>query len=98
MGQEIPVTPFGKYPNYQDIARLEYGRMLWKSASSRGRLLSHWMDPAHPYADRFRSRRTLVERVLESRLPDEALDIELRAEGHSLRAIAREIPPVFGSI
>jgi len=22
----------GKYPNYQDIARLEYGRLLWNSA------------------------------------------------------------------
>lgn len=92
------MTVFGKYPNYQDIARLEYGRLLWKSPSARARLTSHWTDPAHPYAGRFGSKRPLVERVLESSLPDEALDAELRAEGHSLRAVVREIPPVFGSI
>jgi len=89
---------FGKYPNYQDIARLEYGRLLWKSVSTRGRLLAHWMDPEHPYSERFRNRRSLVERVLESDLPDEKLDIQLQAEGQSLRAVVREIPPVFGSI
>jgi hypothetical protein len=89
---------FGKYPNYQDMARLEYGRLLWKSPSSRGRLLDHWVNPHHPYADRFRSRRSLVERVLESTISDEQLDEQLKSEGHSLRTIVREIPPVFGSI
>ena len=89
---------FGKYPNYQDIARLEYGRLLWKSVAVRKRLLSHWMNPDHPYADRFNARRPLVERVLESRLSDEQLDEQLRAEGHSLRTVMRDIPPVFGSI
>lgn len=89
---------FGKYPNYQDIARLEYGRLLWKSASARARLLAHWMNPDNPYAPRFRSHRSLVERVLESTCSDEKLDADLRSEGHSLRAVAREIPPVFGSI
>ena len=92
------MSVFGKYPTYQDIARLEYGRLLWKSASARTRLLAHWMNPDHPYAERFGSKRSLVERVLESACGDEELDADLRSEGHSLRAVVREIPPVFGSI
>jgi hypothetical protein len=92
------MTVFGKYPNYQDIARLEYGRLLWKYVAGRQRLLSHWMNPDHPYAARFKTCRPLVERVLESGLSDEQLDEQLRTEGHSLRTVVREIPPVFGSI
>ncbi len=88
---------WGNYPNYQDIARLEYGRLLWKSAA-KSRLLAHWTNPGHPYAERFRSKRSLVERILESPLPDEQLDKQLQAEGYSLRSLMREIPPVFGSI
>ena len=88
---------WGNYPNYQDIARLEYGRLLWNS-SSRSRLLAHWLNPEHPCAERFRGKRALVERILESSLPDEQLDQQLQTEGHSLRSLMREIPPVFGSI
>jgi hypothetical protein len=88
---------WGNYPNYQDIARLEYGRLLWNSAS-RSRLLAHWLNPEHPYAERFRGKQALVERILESSLPDEQLNQQLQAEGHSLRSLMREIPPVFGSI
>jgi len=91
------MSVWGKYPNYQDIARLEYGRMLWNS-SVRSRLLAHWLNPEHPYVERFLSKRFLVERVLESSLPDDQLDQQLKSEGHSLRTVMREIPPVFGSI
>ena len=91
------MSVWGNYPNYQDIARLEYGRMLWNS-TARARLLAHWLDPEHPYAERFQSKRSLVERILESPLPDDQLDLQLQAEGHSLRSVMREIPPVFGSI
>lgn len=61
--------------------------------------MQHWTDPRHPGAERFISRyRPLVERVLESTESDDlVLDAELRKEGHSLRTIVREIPPVFGS-
>ncbi len=39
----------------------------------------------------------LVVRLLESRPEDnEALDQEFRREGHSLRSVMREIPPVLG--
>ena len=82
-----------------DQARLEYGRLLWKRPSARARLLHHWTDPRHPYAERFaREYRALVERVLTGTAEeDDALDAELRKQGQSLRSVVREIPPVFGS-
>lgn len=92
------MTAFAKYPNYQDLARLEYGRLLWRAAASRARLLAHWDNPDHPYAERFKQRRSLIERVLNSEMTDEQLDEQLQVEGHSLRTVVREIPPVFGSI
>ena len=33
-----------KYPNYDDLARFEYGRLLWKNPRVRARLLAHWTD------------------------------------------------------
>jgi hypothetical protein len=82
-----------------DQTRLEYGRLLWRRPVARARLLRHWTDPRHPYADRFsRESRALVERVLTaSAEDDDALDAELRKQGQSLRSVVREIPPVFGS-
>ncbi len=47
------MTPWGKYPNYRDIARFEYGRLLWKNPEARRRLLAHWESPDHPHVDRF---------------------------------------------
>ncbi len=87
-----------EYVNYDDLARLEYGRMFWRNPEMRQRLLDHWTDPRHPYRERFLERRTLVERLLSSAKEDDAaLDQQLRAEDTSLRAVMREIPPVFGS-
>jgi len=82
-----------------DLARLYYGRLLWKRPVSRARLLRHWMDARHPYSERFnRQYRPLVEKVLAADPSrDAALDAELRAAGQSLRTLVREIPPVFGS-
>ena len=82
-----------------DQVRLEYGRLLWKRASARERLLRHWADPRHPYAERFAEQyRPQVERLLSStENQDSALDEEFRKEGLSLRVVVREIPPVFGS-
>jgi hypothetical protein len=85
---------------YQDMARLEYGRILWRNPAARNRLMRHWSDPRHPYAERFKDTyEPLVREVLEnvSDLTDEELDRRFRARGTSLRAVAREIPPVFGS-
>lgn len=82
-----------------DWSRLQYGRILWKNPTARLRLLNHWTDERHPYRERFLNQyRALVERVLTADPEcDEQLDAELQEEGHSLRTIVREIPPVFGS-
>jgi hypothetical protein len=88
---------WGKYPNYEDIARFVYGRRLWKLPDMRARLLAHWLDPRHPYHERFAEQRVVIEGVLTSSLEENELDAQLRAQGMSLRAVAREIPPVFGS-
>jgi len=82
---------------YQDYAKLEYGRMLWKNPDSRARLLRHWTDPRHPHAERFKEWRPEVEKLLESpKGSDDQLDAELRQRGLSLRVVVREIPSVFG--
>ena len=82
-----------------DQARLEYGRLLWKRAAARERLLRHWRDERHPYRERFLAQwQPLVVRVLASTSnEDDALDAEFRTMGQSLRTVVREIPPVFGS-
>jgi hypothetical protein len=90
-------TVWGSYPNYDDIARFVYGRRLWLHPDMRARLLRHWTDARHPYHERFLAQRDLIEQVLRSKETPEDLDEQLRAHGTSLRCVAREIPPVFGS-
>ena len=83
---------------FQEYAKLEYGRMLWRHPESRERLLHHWRDPRHPHAERFVEHEAEVRRVLESlKGSDELLDAELRQRGLSLRVVVKEIPSVFGS-
>jgi hypothetical protein len=89
--------PWGPYPNYVDIARFEYGRRMWRYADMRERLLRHWLDERHPYRHRFLRQRELIEEVLASRESPEDLQGALLKRGTSLRCVAREIPPVFGS-
>ncbi len=88
---------WGPYPNYDDIARFEYGRRLWKHADMRARFLEHWLDDRHPYRGRFLDQRSLIEEVLDSTETPILLDRRLRQRGSSLRCVARDIPPVFGS-
>jgi hypothetical protein len=88
---------WGASPNYDDIARLEYGRMIWRRPAMRARLLAHWLDPRHPYRERFIERSALVESVLDSGESDAALQRRLLTSGTSLRCVAREVPPVFGA-
>ena len=85
------------YPNYDDLARLRYGRLMWRNPESRDRLVRHWTDPRHPYRERYLEGRAVIEEVLASAEDDGALDRRLRERGTSLRAVMREIPPVFGS-
>jgi hypothetical protein len=83
---------------FQEYAKLEYGRMLWRVPASRERLLRHWRDPRHPHAGRFAEYEAEVTRLLESpKGSDDALDAELRRRNSSLRAVVKEIPSVFGS-
>ncbi len=89
----------GPYAMLHDLARLQYGRLLWKSEAGRARLWRHWTDERHPYRDRFlETWRPVVEEVL---LADPAhdfdLDSSLKSRGLSLRVVVREIPPVIGS-
>jgi hypothetical protein len=63
----------------------------------RRRLLAHWLDERHPHRERFVARREVIEEILTSDEPLVSLDCRLRAQGASVRTIAREIPPVFGS-
>ena len=78
-----------KYPNYHDLARWEYGRMLWKIPRLRQRLVRHWTDERHPYRHRFAQHRPVLERLLAAPSDSE--------EQLSLRGMIREIPPVFGA-
>lgn len=82
-----------------DLARLEYGRLLWKRPATRARLLRHWTDSRHPYALRFiETWRPVVEEVLEADPQEDfALNDRLKSRGLSLRVAVREIPPVIGS-
>jgi hypothetical protein len=90
------MSVWGSYPNYQDIARFEYGRLLWRVPEMRERLLSHWLDPRHPHRERFGEHRALIEEVMTSDESLEVLDSAFRQRGSSLRSVVREIPPIFG--
>jgi hypothetical protein len=94
---ESDVSVWGPYPNYDDVARFEYGRRMWRLPDMQERLLRHWMDERHPYRDRFLRQRELIEEVLGSTESPEELDRRLRERGTSLRCMSREIPPIFGS-
>ena len=93
----IQQDPWGPYVNYDDVARFEYGRRMWRLPDMRARLLAHWLDERHPHCERFQERRALVEDILTTPETEVELDERLRTQGSSLRAAAREIPPVFGS-
>jgi len=96
MDKTADMNVLGKYASYEDLARLEYGRILWANPASRGRLIRHWTSPSHPHHERFAEHRALVEEVLSPNLDDDSLNKALQARGHSLRTVVREIPPVFG--
>jgi hypothetical protein len=98
MGPSTSMSPWGKYPVYKDIARFEYGRLLWKNPSVRQRMLAQGSDSKHPYHHRYLENQEIIEEVLGSQSSDEELDRDLRKRHLSLREVVREIPPVFASI
>ena len=61
------------------------------------RLLAHWNNPEHSYQQRFFANQTLIEEALGSESSAEKFDERFRKRNPSLRAVVREIPPVFGS-
>src|ERR1700722_2336016 len=93
--------PWGMFVNgiqLNEYAKLEYGRLVWRVPEFRERLLRHWRDPRHPHAERFAEHEADVRQVLERpKDSDEAVDIDLRRRGLSLRTVVKEIPSVFGS-
>jgi len=102
MGEDVTKEPggldvWGPYANYDEIAKLEYGRILWRSLRGRRLLLSHWTSADHPHRQRFSQNRPLIEEVLDSRVGDDVLDASLRERSSSLRTVVREIPSIFGS-
>ena len=83
---------------FEEYAKLEYGRLLWRVPDYRERLMRHWHDPRHPHAGRFAEHETEVTHILETpKDSDDELDAELRQRNSSLRAVVKEIPSVFGS-
>src|SRR6266576_2055310 len=94
---EADLRIWGPYRIFQDEARFEYGRRRWRTPEMRARLLEHWLDERHPWRERFIERRELIEQILTSDATQEELHHQLLSLGTSLRCVAREIPPVFGS-
>ena len=88
---------WGLYVSYDDVARFTYGRRFWRLPDMRRRLLAHWLDERHPHHERFLERREMIEEILSTDESQVSLDRRLRERGASLRSVAREIPPVFGS-
>lgn len=81
-----------------DLARLEYGRILWKNPRIQTRLIAHWQDEKHPHHARFKENKMRVQHLLESDpKDDDELNENLLKDGLSLRVLVREIPPVFGT-
>ncbi len=82
-------------------ARLPLGSLhgLHGHPHKREPLLRHGLDERHPYSARLRDHwLPLVDRVLRSEPDhDDSLDAALQSEGSSLRAVVKDIPPVFGS-
>lgn len=97
MGQPTFMSPWGKYPVYKDIARFEYGRLLWRNPSARKRLLAHWSNSEHPHEQRFLANPILIEAVfgLESR--ELATDERFKKTETQPPGRCEKIPPVFGS-
>src|SRR2546421_10083538 len=84
---------------YQDYAKLEYGRMLWKHFDFRQRLLRHWTDPRHPHAERFAEWRLELGNLLVSpKGSEDELAADLRHHGLNQRVVGRQIPSVFGDL
>jgi hypothetical protein len=79
----------------EDKARLQYGRLLWRSPKFRRRLLFVWEHPEHPHRERFEAQRELIVGLLEC--PDPEAYVK-QFPDWSLRTMTREIPSVIWSL
>jgi hypothetical protein len=86
-------------PDYhlEDLARLEYARLLWSHPRTRRRLLHVWEHAEHPHRERFAENRALVVGLLECPDPQRYVD-GLPGAAWSLRTLTREIPSVIGDL
>jgi hypothetical protein len=80
--------------NFEDAARLQYSRILWKGERTRRRLLYVWEHPEHPHRERFQENRELIVGFLECEDPQTYVDA-LPEKKWSLRTLTREIPAVI---
>jgi hypothetical protein len=80
--------------SYEDEARLQYSRILWKNPRTQRRLLYVWEHPEHPHRERFEENRALVVGLLEGVDPQAYLE-SLPSKKWSLRTLTREIPAVI---
>lgn len=87
----------GPYAQYDDVARFEYGRRLWRLPAMRACLLAHRLDEWHPNRERLQTQGKPVEDILGLTEPPAVLDGNLSSMNTSLRPAMRKIPPVFGS-
>ena len=78
----------------EDLARLHYARVLWKSPRTRRRLLYVWEHAEHPHRERFEENRALVVGLLECEDPQRYVD-GLPGGLWSLRTLTREIPSMI---
>jgi hypothetical protein len=84
--------------NFEDEARLQYSRILWKNPRTRKRLLHVWEHPEHPHRERFEENRELVVGFLECDDPQVYVDSVAGSGKWSLRTLTREIPCVIWSL
>ena len=90
---------WGPYPDFDDVARFQYGRRMWRLPEMRKRLLAHWTDERHPYRKRFEALRPLIEKVLMSDQGEAELDQQLRKEAEVFVAwLARFRPSLEASL
>lgn len=80
----------------QEVAKVQYTRLLWKNLRAREVLVEHWLSPDHPYRERFVKHRKLIERLLDANgEAEEQLDEEFRADGSCFNQVAKEVPSTY---
>ena len=86
---------WGPYVSYDDVARFEYGRRLWRCPTCAGGCWRiGWTNVILTGSGSWNA--ALIEEVLGSEESVPGLDARLQQRGTTLRCVARDIPVVFG--